>query len=624
MSRVRNYLGSLIVIGVSLLVLISLIIVLKNKDNNKEPDDSGLAGVTDDSAVSEGSEDDIPAGGEQTDDNQMPEAGNDGQEEGKTDKPVEPDAGQDTEKLPETDTVSNSGYIKVKGTALYDAGTGNEFRMTGINMDNNTWDPEITPGNRCMDESSYAEIKALGFNTIRFGIAYNMTRYDDFFTWLDENLKWAKEAGLYLELDMHSSQGGMQIREKEATYSFWSDKSQRDEFKDTWVRIAKHYADEKMILAYDLLNEPMVIIDGTREEAENLYTSYMQELIDAIRQVDKNHIICVEEFSIQLNDRETGKTSGTYPDGAVYLRLKDDNLVFDCHTYSPTIFNMQNQGENIPYETTYIVRDEKFVTNVTEVRNETENGNRWFTLQSQPALLSDASVNTGVIKLEIGNARAKDEIWFDEIVVYEYNSNQEYLGTAYATDFNESIFKWSKSGSATVVVEEDGEGRMALLLKEFDDGKNFVLKQTVKSQNGMFALRPGHYYQVVLKVKSKQLIEKDAIRVSIAGYKAGFAGNIKEYTEHNFEEYLLKMQERNRPVICNETGCTYPAMQNGGEEWLYDTIGIMKDYGINFCLFAYTGKDFGLVYDSNRDFGTDKCKKRQDSSEALYNALHQN
>ena len=63
---------------------------------------------------------------------------------------------------------------------------------------------------------------------------------------------------------------------------------------------------------------------------------------------------------------------------------------------------------------------------------------------------------------------------FDEIVVYEYNSNQEYLGTAYATDFNESIFKWSKSGSATVVVEEDGEGRMALHLKEFDDGKDFV------------------------------------------------------------------------------------------------------------------------------------------------------
>ena len=44
---------------------------------------------------------------------------------------------------------------------------------------------------------------------------------------------------------------------------------------------------------------------------------------------------------------------------------------------------------------------------------------------------------------------------------------------------------------------------------------------------------------------------------------------------------------------------------------------------VGFCLFAYTGKDFGLMYDSNRDFGTELCKLRQDSYDATYKALHQ-
>ena len=106
-------------------------------------------------------------------------------------------------------TEGGDVFIRVKDGQLFDPMTQTEFQMVGVNMDNNTWNAEITPGNRCMDRSSYAEIKAIGFNTVRFGLAYSMTESEDFFDWLDENIKWAEEAGLKIILDMHAPKGGI-------------------------------------------------------------------------------------------------------------------------------------------------------------------------------------------------------------------------------------------------------------------------------------------------------------------------------------------------------------------------------------------------------------------------------
>ena len=181
---------------------------------------------------------------------------------------------------------------------------------------------------------------------------------------------------------------------------------------------------------------------------------------------------------------------------------------------------------------------------------------------------------------------------------------------------------WSESGKGTYSIENGGTDGSVLYLRGFSSNKNYVIKQTAKSANGMFPMTPGHYYKVVCKIKTTNDMKADSIRVSIAGYQAEFSGSIAEYLEYNFDDYLLKMKSRRVPVICNETGCTYTARQNGGYDWLNETVTILNDYGINYCLFAYTGKDFGLMYDSNRGFGTDECKLRQDSYDALYNILH--
>lgn len=599
MSRLKDYLGSFIVILISLAVLLVLVVMLET--SSARPDEEALE------------DNRAPITGDTTENDEEP-----AEQEWIPDESYKPE----DVILPDiVITPENKGYVQVIGTQLYDTNAASVFHMVGINMDNNIWDTEITPGNRCMDETSYAEIKAMGFNTVRFPISFHMVQYEEFYPWLDENIKWAKEAGLYIELDMHSSQGGIQIREKEAAYEFWNSKSLRNEFKEQWVEIAKRYADETAVIAYDLLNEPLVIIEGEKEEAEGLYFSYMQELIDAIRAVDSNHIICVEEFTIELQDKKKDEVTTVYPDMNAYV-LNDMNLVYDCHAYSPSVFVMQEPGEKIEYDDTYIIRGETWISNLAEVRNKSITKDSWTTLSSGVSLLEDTKINAGVVKIEIKNATSSDGVMIDEMLVYEYDNKKQFVDEVYRIEFDKSGYVWSESGKGTYSIEDGGTDGSVLYLRGFSSNKNYVIKQTAKSANGMFPMTPGHYYKVICKIKTTNDMKADSIRVSIAGYQAEFSGSIAEYLEYNFDDYLLKMKSRRVPVICNETGCTYTARQNGGYDWLNETVEILNDYGINYCLFAYTGKDFGLMYDSNRGFGTDECKLRQDSYDALYNILH--
>ncbi len=95
---------------------------------------------------------------------------------------------------------------------------GRPFHIKGIAFGNEVWgNPSLPPVNHHGKED-YARIKSMGFNAVRFYLNYRIFEDDLFsftykntgFNWLDKNIAWVKEQGIYLVLNMHVPQGGFQ------------------------------------------------------------------------------------------------------------------------------------------------------------------------------------------------------------------------------------------------------------------------------------------------------------------------------------------------------------------------------------------------------------------------------
>jgi endoglucanase len=93
----------------------------------------------------------------------------------------------------------------------------------------------------------------------------------------------------------------------------------RERLKALWTAIAGRYADETAIAAFDLINEPL-------PQSTEGYFTYMQEVIDALRTVDGNHMIIVEE---------------AFNDDFAWQTLDETNLAYDTHFYNPWSYAAQ-------------------------------------------------------------------------------------------------------------------------------------------------------------------------------------------------------------------------------------------------------------------------------------------
>ena len=176
-------------------------------------------------------------------------------------------------------------------------------------------------------------LKKTGMNSIRVPFHYKLFTYEDFmgsndpnrgFVLLDRVIKWCKEEGLYVILDMHAAPGGNTGDNIDDSYGYpWlmeNDNNQR-EFNDIWARIAKRYAKEPIVIGYDLLNEPIATYFDNKEELnKNLERVYINAT-KAIRKYDKNHIVLFG--GAQWNGNFSMFTDWKF----------DDKMMYTCHIY---------------------------------------------------------------------------------------------------------------------------------------------------------------------------------------------------------------------------------------------------------------------------------------------------
>ncbi|RPH94723.1 MAG: glycoside hydrolase family 5 protein [Calditrichaeota bacterium] len=177
-------------------------------------------------------------------------------------------------------------------------------------------------------EADIARIKALGFNTVRPAINWRVLMDENSgelsksgFQLLDNLVEWCKIHQVYVIFDMHGAPGGQTGSNIDDSRNnapeLFTDPIAQDRLVTLWTAIAKRYSRESIVLAYDLLNEPL---PKEYQQLFPLLEPLYQRLVAAIRQVDPNHIITLE---------------GAHwaNDFSIFGKPFADNLLYQFHKY---------------------------------------------------------------------------------------------------------------------------------------------------------------------------------------------------------------------------------------------------------------------------------------------------
>lgn len=176
-------------------------------------------------------------------------------------------------------------------------------------------------------------IVSTGANTIRVPFHYKLFTDEDYmgltaeqdgFERIDQLVEWCRGKGVYLILDMHDAPGGQTGDNIDDSHGYpWLFESEESQklYCDIWKRIAQHYKNEPVILGYDLLNEPIAPYFENQAEIDAKLAGVYKRGVEAIRTVDKNHIILLGGAQWNGNFKPLENT------------LFDDKIMYTCHRY---------------------------------------------------------------------------------------------------------------------------------------------------------------------------------------------------------------------------------------------------------------------------------------------------
>lgn len=176
-------------------------------------------------------------------------------------------------------------------------------------------------------------IASEGANTIRLPFHYKLFTDEDYmgrhsnhdaFRHIDDVVAWCRDNDLYLILDMHDAPGGQTGDNIDDSYGYpWLFESERAQKKlcDIWGMIASRYANEPVILGYEIMNEPIAHYFENKNELNACLEPLYKKAVAEIRKHDKNHIILLG--GAQWNSNFEPFTDWTF----------DDNIMYTCHRY---------------------------------------------------------------------------------------------------------------------------------------------------------------------------------------------------------------------------------------------------------------------------------------------------
>lgn len=185
--------------------------------------------------------------------------------------------------------------------------------------------------NNYVTEADIRYLKKIGVNSIRVPFNYRLFTNEDYLgdndasrgmELLDRVIKWCKNEGLYVILDMHCAPGGQTGDNIDDSYGYpflFENQANQQLTVDIWKKIATRYKNEQTVMGYDLLNEPIAHYFNA-DSLDQLLLPLYKKIVKEIRTVDKNHMIFLGGAQWNTNFK-------------VFNDFFDSNIVYTFHKY---------------------------------------------------------------------------------------------------------------------------------------------------------------------------------------------------------------------------------------------------------------------------------------------------
>ncbi|MEI7731113.1 MAG: cellulase family glycosylhydrolase [Verrucomicrobiota bacterium] len=493
-------------------------------------------------------------------------------------------------------------FIRRQGTRLV-AGPGDQpVLLQGVCFGNQVWGNPKTPPATHHDEADFQRVRDMRMNVIRFYLNYALFEDDRApytykpagWEWLDRNIQWAKKHGIYLILNMHYPQGGFQSNGD--GLALWDNSENQNRLTALYRAIAEHCRQEPTVAAYDLVNEPVV------SKALEQWRSLAVRLTEAIRSVDRNHLIIVERLNAIKGQWKNDENMN-------FFLLNDANLMYTFHFYSPIEYSHQTTSwTGLPEDGSYpdpIIMPPSDTTwcgasfgNAVLPAGDTD----WKEYVGEMFLAKDPKFMTA--KPALVGASNHGSAWFGDFVVKEFDANRSLLRVLWATNVtsmkNASFWSKNKSGKCQLAPGAGPQGRSALEIQGTTDDSNYALNIY------RFKVTPGHYYQLNGFMKGRQVSPGARCMFRLDFETSPSGGRImtrnREYLAAELKQYLDWGKRNNVPLYVGEWGLFKRCFDEGkgGLNWVSDMMSLLTEAEVHFTYHTYHETGFGLYYyDSN-------------------------
>ena len=152
-------------------------------------------------------------------------------------------------------------------------------------------------------EADIAFIARTGSNTVRLPFHYKLFTDEDYlgltgaqdgFKRIDDVVRWCRKHNLRLILDMHDCPGGQTGDNIDDSHGYpWLFESElmQRQYCEIWRSIARRYANEPVVIGYDLMNEPISSRLADKDEINKRLEQVQKRAVKAIREADRRHIV---------------------------------------------------------------------------------------------------------------------------------------------------------------------------------------------------------------------------------------------------------------------------------------------------------------------------------------------
>lgn len=499
-------------------------------------------------------------------------------------------------------------FIRAKGTQLVKGSNEQPILLTGANFI--AYDDDDEPASKAFnsknfDEEDYKRIAEMGMNVVRLNMWYKVFEDNakpnvykpEGWEWLEKNLIWARKYGVYLMLDMHAPQGGYQS----AGYSgpFWgSNATYRERLKSLWKAIATRYKNEPIIAGYDLLNEPC-------PPTHQKWISYAQELTDAIRTIDKNHLIIVEQ---------------SFADDNKPFVLNGTNIMYDVHFYesfeyaNQLIYTMgRGDGGIYPDSARRVLPWSMAAGEIKKNATLPLGTSDWKFYEGALHKINNDQVIAATPTLISENNTGK--IYFDEFIIKEYDPTGKFVREIVNLDLEKKPADWYllEGTNPFISYAEDwvgkslssGSGKKTIETVTHR-GKYSVSLSATKGVYGLqnskfnFSVKKDYSYQISGWMKGTGITGNSG---SLGfQYQMLKAGEVARGFDKSYLEFILLdlgvdfYRQKNVPANLGEIGISLASFDNnrGGLTWVNDMLDLLKKYNVNAQYFNYHSGVYGI------------------------------